>query len=488
MTPFPNIKTMCLVPRRRDKDRYMRHDKDDPKGYYLVMGLTSTAGDEQIKAAYRRRAMDLHPDRNPGNDTTRQFQFLNEAYAVLSNPVSRTEYDSGGTQTAATEPATSKVPDPIVCSLCTKVSAQPRLVVFRSVKSFLVATVRKPIAGVYCSECAQKQSLKASATSWLLGWWGFPWGPLYTAHALVSNMFGGTHPPLENARLLGYQAYYFYATGRPDLAQSLAEDAIKYCRKVPNTPSRQSAEESERDSLISTLEAFMVELGGNNKANRLKNNWGPIHGRFFVHLGAIAAAGVIAVAIINSPQTHYSPPPGPMPYSAQPAPLATSTNGPGGIAVQPAPTTNTPQQVVAKKPAYVRSKTAPNGRPWPKAAGYLVGEPQTHKTGHSEVTIDNRQNNSDVLLKLVALEGKLARPARQIFIPARSSFTMKNLTAGNYDVRYRDLTSGGLSRSESMELTESTTYKGTQYSVITLTLYKVVNGNTATYGLSEDEF
>lgn len=466
----------------------MRHDKDDPKGYYSVMGLTSIAGDEQIKVAYRRRAMDLHPDRNPGNDTTRQFQFLNEAYAVLSNPVLRAEYDSMGFQTAATEPATPEVPDPIVCSLCAKVSAQPRVVVFQSVKSFLVATIRKPIAGVYCSECAQKQSLKASATSWLLGWWGFPWGPLYTAHALLSNMFGGTHPPLENARMLGYQAYYFYATGRPDLAQSLAESAIKYCRKVPKTLSRKGAPESERDSLISNLEAFMGELGGNNKIIRLKNSWGLIHSRFFVHLGAIVAvAGMISIAIINFPQSHYSPPPGPMPYLAQPVSSTTSTNGAGGMA-KPALATTTPQQVVAKKPAYVRSKTAPNGRPWPKVAGYLVGEPQTHKAGHSEVTIDNGQNNSDVLLKLVALEGEVARPARQIFIPAHSRFTIKNLTAGNYDVRYRDLTSGGLSRSESMEITESTTYKGTEYSVITLTLYKVAHGNTETYGLSEDEF
>ncbi|OAE10921.1 hypothetical protein AZH11_23245 [Pseudomonas simiae] len=117
-----------------------------------------------------------------------------------------------------------------------------------------------------------------------------------------------------------------------------------------------------------------------------------------------------------------------------------------------------------------------------------MGEPQTHIAGHSEVTIDNGQNNSDVFLKLIALQGAVATPARQIFIPARSRFTIKNLTAGNYDVRYRDLTSGGLSRSEAMTLTETTTSRRTQYSVVTLTLYKVANGNTATYALSEDEF
>lgn len=461
----------------------MQYDKDDPKGYYAVMGLTSISGDEHIKAAYRRRAMDLHPDRNPENNTTQQFQFLNEAYAVLSDPASRAEYDQLGSQKAAEAP---EVPEPIVCSCCGKVSAQPRIVVFRSVKSFLVMTFRKPIAGVFCSDCAQKQSLKASATSWLLGWWGFPWGPIYTIQALVTNMFGGSHPPLDNAKMLGYQAYYFYATGRPDLAQSLAESAIKYCKKIPETFAHKGAEEIERDSLIRNLETFMGALGIDSKANRLKSSWGLIHSRFFVHLAAIAAvAGGVAIAIINSPESHYSPPRGPMPYSNQSS--ASSTNG-LSVTGQPTVTNTNTQKATSKKAPYVRPKTAPNGRPWPVTAGYLAGEPQTHTAGHSEVTIDNGQNNSDVQLKLVVLEGKVASPARQIFIPAHSRFTIKNLTAGNYDVRYRDLTSGNLSRSESMRLTETTTYKGTEYSVITLTLYKVVNGNTATYGLSEDEF
>jgi len=466
----------------------MHHDKDDPKGYYAVLGLTSIASAEQIKTAYRRRAMELHPDRNPGKNTTQQFQFLNEASAVLSDPASKAEYDTQTIHSSAEEPQTSKVPDPIVCSVCGKVSAQPRVVVFHSVKSFLLLTIRKPIAGVYCSLCAQKQSLKASATSWLLGWWGFPWGPLYTVKALVTNMFGGSYPPLENARMLGYQAYYFYTIGRPDLAQSIAQNAMKYCKKIPKTLGSNAAGINERDSLTSNLEAFIYELDG-DKDNRLKNSWGLIHGRFFIHLGAIVAvAAAVTITATNTAGTHYSAPRGPMPYSAQAFPSVTAANGSGtNTALRPVSAKNQ-RESAAKKPAYVRPKTAPNGQPWPRTANYLVGEPQTHKAGHSEVIIDNVQNNSDVFLKLVALQGAVARPVRQIFIPARSRFTIKNLTAGVYDVRYRDMTSGGLSRSEAMTLTETTTSRNTQYSVVTLTLYKVANGNTATYGLSEEEF
>ena len=461
----------------------MQYEKDDPKGYYAALGLTSTSDDENIKAAYRRRAMHLHPDRNPEKNTTQQFQFLNEAYAVLSDPTSRAEYDQTATSQTAESPS---APEPIKCSRCGKVSAQPRVVVLRSVKSFVLVTLRKPIIGIFCSDCAQKQSLKASASSWLLGWWGFPWGPIYTVQALFTNMFGGVHPPLDNAKMLGYQAYYFYATGRPDLAKSLAESAIKYCKKIPETLARKGAEENQRDSLLSNLEAFIRELGTSSKSSQLKSTWGAIHARFFVHLGAIVAVvGGITIAISNLPESRYSPPRGPMPYSNQP--LVSANNGLSGVG-SPMVADSSSQKVASKKAPYVRPKNAPNGRPWPVTASYLTGEPQTHTAGHSEVTIDNGQNNSDMHLKLVALEGKVARPVRQVFIPAHSKFTIKNLTPGSYDVRYRDLKYGYLSRSESMKLTETSTYRGTEYSVMTLTLYKVVNGNAATFGLAEDEF
>jgi hypothetical protein len=460
----------------------------DLKGYYAFLGLDPGANDEQIKANYRRRAMDLHPDRNPGKDTTREFQFLNEAYGVLSDPSARGEYDRVKTVPPQDAPApAAEVPlEPIRCSLCAQVSAQPRLVVFKTVKSFVFATIRKPVAGVYCSDCARKQSLKASAITWLLGWWGFPWGPIYTVQVLVTNMFGGTHPAIENARMLGYQSYYFYTTGRSDIAQSVAQDAIRYAQKIPKTLASNGPDENKRDKLTGQLQALIDEVGA-GESIRLKNGWRVVSGLFFVHLGAMATvAGVVALAINSSSTTHYSPPRGPMPYSTQ-ALAATGTAPTSTAAIAASPSAK-PSKAPPQKPAYVRPKTAPNGRAWPTKAGYLTGEPQTNLSGHSEITIDNGQNSSDVFVKLVSLTGAVARPARQVFIPAHSSFTIKQLTGGNFDVRYRDLNSGALSRSQPVNLTEVTTALGTDYSVVNLTLFKVRNGNMATYDLSEDEF
>ncbi|MHC5832964.1 MAG: hypothetical protein ACYT04_97515, partial [Nostoc sp.] len=63
------------------------------------------------------------------------------------------------------------------------------------------------------------------------------------------------------------------------------------------------------------------------------------------------------------------------------------------------------------------------------------------------------------------------------FILANGKFTVENVRAGKYDVRYRNLDSGYLSRSDPFDLEEYRTDQGVRFSKITLTLYKVRNGN-----------
>lgn len=144
---------------------------------------------------------------------------------------------------------------------------------------------------------------------------------------------------------------------------------------------------------------------------------------------------------------------------------------------------NTPAMPKESKP-----KVAPNGQPWPVVADYVAGYQQLNTLGLSTVTVDNSRNDSDVFVKLVSLDGEHAHPVRQFYIPAFGSFTLNKVTAGTYDVRYRDLGTGGLSRSEAITLTEVHTDEGAQYSNLTMTLYKVKNGNMKTYGLSDAEF
>jgi molecular chaperone DnaJ len=67
------------------------------RDYYVVLGVARDAGADEIKRAFRKLAMQYHPDRNPGNqEAERQFKELNEAYNVLSDPEKRRQYDTFG--------------------------------------------------------------------------------------------------------------------------------------------------------------------------------------------------------------------------------------------------------------------------------------------------------------------------------------------------------------------------------------------------------
>ncbi|PYT25754.1 MAG: molecular chaperone DnaJ [Acidobacteria bacterium] len=69
------------------------------RDYYEVLGLTREADDQQIKSAYRKLALQFHPDRNPDNkESEEKFKEAAEAYSVLSDPQKRAAYDRFGLQ------------------------------------------------------------------------------------------------------------------------------------------------------------------------------------------------------------------------------------------------------------------------------------------------------------------------------------------------------------------------------------------------------
>lgn len=66
--------------------------------YYELLGVSRAASVEEIRAAYRKRASEYHPDRHPGDaEVAKKFCEFSQAYEVLTDPARRQAYDRSGT-------------------------------------------------------------------------------------------------------------------------------------------------------------------------------------------------------------------------------------------------------------------------------------------------------------------------------------------------------------------------------------------------------
>jgi len=86
--------------------------KGKGRDFYELLGIERTANQGQIKHAYRKLAMKYHPDKNPGNEeAAEKFKEVSTAYAVLSDPNKKRQYDIHGEDGSVAELSSINVED-----------------------------------------------------------------------------------------------------------------------------------------------------------------------------------------------------------------------------------------------------------------------------------------------------------------------------------------------------------------------------------------
>ena len=257
----------------------------DPQGLYAILGVGPLADATEIRDAFRKKVKLVHPDFNPADDAPQRFQTLTNAYRILRDPWMRERYDAGGVGLAPLSVVDPDIdePEPLECSRCGKVTAQPRYIVFHRVKSALWRARRTTIRGIFCRDCADRTVIGASTLTWLQGWWAID-GPARTIAALGANIKGGDRPQAENFRVILHQARAFLALGDADIAWSLAHQAEGFAASM--------AEKAQ-------IAAIRDEAG--RPARRLRNRWTWFTSALVLQAMPLAALVLAAAAAIAVP-------------------------------------------------------------------------------------------------------------------------------------------------------------------------------------------
>jgi len=226
----------------------------DFEGHYTTLGVQSNATLAVIKAVYRVRMMEVHPDRNQSPGSSEEAKRINRAYEVLGDESARAAYDracreraeasaesrqrsdgdatrsTSSTQAPAKEQEGSRF-EPIRCSVCKATTVRPRFREFITVFSFLVSSHKSTRSGVFCGSCEKKAALKASAITMLFGWWSIH-GFFWTLDGLIKNVAAAWRHARQNALLACQQALYFFSIDKFDLAHAIALDALDEVSRV----------------------------------------------------------------------------------------------------------------------------------------------------------------------------------------------------------------------------------------------------------------
>jgi hypothetical protein len=435
----------------------------DPEGHYATLGLSPSASAEDIKVAFRRLAKQHHPDA-AGTRNSDQFRRVAAAYDVLGDPESRARYDASAYD--GKPQSTAEKIDPVRCSRCGKITAQPRYLIFRRVFSFVLGTISSPVQGIFCSSCANKEALKSSIISALTGWWGFPWGPIYTLRDIIRNAFGGEHPAGSEERLVWYNALAFLSQGNYAIAYALAEKSSR-------------ATDQEISSASKVLLGELAKAGF--KGTPLRDPWRrPVAGVVFQLVLAAAPPLLLAGAIFaGTTQPQYA------------------TTGP----YRPPPITTAPPQVTRNYTAPSASRPA-SPRPIaacanpPHNGDVLLG--RAYLLDHGHVLEIKNGAGAHAIIKVRSASTR--RVLFSFFVSDGATASLEGIPDGGYIIQYAFGAVLNRSCREFVEIEDAAEFPDTEYfhaeytatqivwQILTYTLYPMTSGNVTPSTLDPDAF
>jgi DnaJ domain len=435
----------------------------DINGYYAALKIPVTGSASQIKSAYRALAKEFHPDSGRATDGGTKFKAISHAYSVLGDPEQRAEYDSMCVTVQPSASRRAEAISPITCGKCGKVTAQPRYLVFRSVVSVILTTIRTPTQGIYCATCAKSAALKATLISSLFGWWGVPWGPIFTIGESFRNAFGGENLVSNEEKLLWHNVLAFASRGDGKIALGLIE-------RLKNASDEKIVADSR------TLADIIQSQGFAADAAKLINPWAFNPIQSLLHVAAVAALPAIASYMIyqsdvtsSSDQT-YSSYIASGPYAPPPKAVLDSPKSGTGTAID-----------VADNVPSCKSKPA-NGK-------ILSGRKRLVSKGHM-LQIQNGSGGDSIIKIRTAATGILLA---SFFAANNETASLEGIPDGTYIIQYafgeklgedcksftRVSSAGQFPDSETLTTERVEDYLGTQIkrSRISYTLYSVPGGN-----------
>ena len=147
--------------------------------YYSVLGIGRDASSNEIRQAYRQRAMDFHPDRhrNEGDEAIETYSarmsIITEAFEVLSDPETRKRYDTLGTAYRVDSASVFRMREPYgtECMFCAH--SPVATVTFRRNVGMIFTRRYGRYDVRVCRDCGRSLGRDTQNSTMLLGWWGF---------------------------------------------------------------------------------------------------------------------------------------------------------------------------------------------------------------------------------------------------------------------------------------------------------------------------